>query len=149
MSCVIQSTAERLYAAVGVPDMTKDPRFVTNSARLANNDEAERPIRDFIARHDLAESLSIFAAAEVTAAPVYEIDQFMADRHVRERHILVDVPDEEMGSVTIHNVLPQLSRTPGALRRPAPALGEHTEAVLARIGMTGAQVAELRTKGVV
>ncbi len=145
----IQSMAERLYAAVGVPDMTKDPRFATNSARLANNDEAERPIRDFIARHDLAESLSIFTAAEVTAAPVYEIDQFMADRHVRERHILVDVPDEEMGSVTIHNVLPQLSRTPGALRRPAPALGEHTETVLARIGMTGAQVAELRAKGVV
>jgi crotonobetainyl-CoA:carnitine CoA-transferase CaiB-like acyl-CoA transferase len=144
----IQSMAERLYAAVGVPDVTKDPRFATNSARLANNDEAERPIRDFIAQHDLAECLSIFAAAEVTAAPVYDIDQFMADRHVRERQILVDVADEEMGSVTIHNVLPRLARTPGALRRPAPALGEHTEAVLARIGISAAQVAELRTKGV-
>ena len=45
----MQSMAERLYAAVGVPDMTKDPRFATNSARLAHPEEAERPIREFIA----------------------------------------------------------------------------------------------------
>ena len=45
----MQSMAERLYAAVGVPAMTQDARFATDSARLANNDEAERPIREFIA----------------------------------------------------------------------------------------------------
>jgi crotonobetainyl-CoA:carnitine CoA-transferase CaiB-like acyl-CoA transferase len=127
----MQSMAERLYAAVGVPDMTKDPRFATNSARLANNDEAERPIRDFIASRDLAQCLAAFQAAEVTAAPVYEIDQFVADPHVQERQILVDIPDDELGSVTVHNVLPRLSGTPGALRRPAPDLGQHTAEVLA------------------
>jgi len=49
----MQSMAERLYAAVGVPEMTKDPRFASNSTRLANNEEAERPIREFIAGRDL------------------------------------------------------------------------------------------------
>ena len=102
----MQSMAERLYAAVGVPDMTKDPRFATNSARLANNEEAERPIREFIAARDLVECLAIFEAAEVTAAPVYDIDQFVADPHVQARQIVVDVPDEEIGSVTVHNVIP-------------------------------------------
>ena len=54
----MQSMAERLYAAVGVPDMTQDARFATNSARLANNDEAERPIREFIAGRDFATCLA-------------------------------------------------------------------------------------------
>ena len=145
----MQSMAERLYAAVGVPDMTKDPRFATNSARLANNAEAERPIRDFIANRDLAQCLAAFQAAEVTAAPVYEIDQFIADRHVQERQILVDIPDDEMGSVTVHNILPRLSETPGALRRPAPGLGQHTAEILARVGVKAAQLAQLRSQGVV
>jgi crotonobetainyl-CoA:carnitine CoA-transferase CaiB-like acyl-CoA transferase len=149
LSGSMQSMAERLYAAVGVPDMTKDPRFATNSARLANQDEAERPIREFIARHDCAECLAVFAAADVTAAPIYEIDQFVADPHVQERQIIVDVPDEETGSVTVHNVIPRLSATPGALRRPAPRLGEHTAEVLARIGIVDTELARLRCERIV
>ena len=145
----MQSMAERLYAAVGVPEMTKDPRFASNSARLANNDEAERPIRAFIAERDLATCLAAFEKAEVTAAPVYDIDQFVADRHVREREIVVDVPDEELGSVTMHNVVPRLSITPGALRRPAPKLGEHTSEILARLGIAAADLAHLRSEGIV
>jgi len=141
--------AERLYAAVGVPDMTKDARFATNSARLANNAEAERPIAEFIARHGCAECLAIFEAAEVTAAPVYDIDQFVADPHVKERQILVDLPDEEIGSVTVHNVIPRLSATPGALRRAAPKLGQHTAEVLARIGVSGADLARLESERIV
>jgi crotonobetainyl-CoA:carnitine CoA-transferase CaiB-like acyl-CoA transferase len=68
ISASMQSMAERLYAAVGAPDMIKDPRFATNSARLANVDAAERPIRAFIAARDCAECLALFEAAEVTAA---------------------------------------------------------------------------------
>jgi crotonobetainyl-CoA:carnitine CoA-transferase CaiB-like acyl-CoA transferase len=145
----MQSMSERLYAAVGVPHMTKDPRFATNSARLANNEEAERPIREFIARHDCSECLAVFAAAEVTAAPLYAIDEFLADPHVREREVVVDVPDEEIGSVTMHNVIPRLSATPGALRRPAPRLGEHSAEVLGRLGIDPAALAELRRERIV
>src|SRR5215475_6499101 len=145
----MQSMAERLYAAVGVPEMTKDPRFASNSARLANTEEAERPIRAFIAERDLATCLAVFAGAEVTAAPVYDIDQFVADPHVQEREIVVDVPDAELGSVSMHNVVPRLSATPGALRRPAPKLGEHSGEILSRIGIAATELAQLRSEGIV
>jgi len=59
------------------------------------------------------------------------------------------VPDAELGSVTMHNVLPRLSVTPGALRRGAPRLGEHTAEILARIGVAAAELARLRSEGVV
>jgi crotonobetainyl-CoA:carnitine CoA-transferase CaiB-like acyl-CoA transferase len=149
ISASMQTMAERLYAAVGVPEMIKDPRFADNSARLAHPDEAERPIAEFIARHDCAECLAIFEAAEVTAAPIYDIDQFVADPHVQERQVVVDVPDEEIGSVTMHNVIPRLSATPGALRRPAPKLGENTAEILARLGVTGADLAQLRSERII
>jgi crotonobetainyl-CoA:carnitine CoA-transferase CaiB-like acyl-CoA transferase len=149
ISASMQSMAERLYAAVGVPDMTKDARFATNSARIANGEEAERPIREFIARHDCAECLAKFAAAEVTAAPIYSIAEFVADPHVQARQIIVEVPDAELGSVALHNVIPRLSETPGALRRPAPELGEHTGEILGGIGIAEGDLARLRRDGVV
>jgi len=149
ISASMQSMAERLYAAVGVPDMTKDPRFADNSARLAHPEEAERPVAQFIASHDCAECLAIFEKAEVTAAPIYDIDQFVADPHVQARQIVVDVPDEEIGSVTVHNVIPRLSASPGVLRRPAPKLGEHTAEILARIGIGADQLSVFRDEGIV
>ena len=48
------------------------------------------------------------------------VDQLMRDRHVIERHVLVDVPDIELGSVAMHNVFRRLSRTPGSIRFQLP-----------------------------
>jgi crotonobetainyl-CoA:carnitine CoA-transferase CaiB-like acyl-CoA transferase len=63
--------------------------------------------------------------------------------------VVVEVPDEELGSLTMHNVLPRLSATPGALRRPAPKLGEHTPEILARVGVAAGDLARLRSEGIV
>ena len=120
-----------------------------NSARLAHAEAAERPVAEFIGPHDCAECLAIFERAEVTAAPIYDIDQFVADPHVEARQIVVDVPDAEIGSVSMHNVIPRLSATPGALRRPAPKLGEHNAEVLARVGLSADQLSALRDEEIV
>jgi len=79
--------------------------------------------------------MAIFERTEVTAAPVYDIDHFMADPHVLSRAILVDVPDAEIGRLPMHNVTPRLSATPGRLRRAAGALGEHTAEILRGLGL--------------
>ena len=85
----------------------------------------------------------------MTAAPIYDIDQFVTDPHVEARQIVMDLPDDEIGRVTVHNVIPRLSATPGALRRPAPKLGEHTGEVLRRLGVDADQLAALRDEGIV
>ena len=90
-----------------------------------------------------------FAAAEVTAAPVYDIDQFLADPHVQEREIVVDMPDTELGRIAMHNIIPRLSDTPGRLRTPAPSLGEHTEEILGEFGIDRATLEELAREGVI
>jgi len=149
ISASIQSMAERLYRTIGRADMIDDPRFRTNTDRVKNIDEADLPVAEFIKARTLAESLAVFEAAEVTAAPVYDIDQFIADPHVQARQIVTDLPDPEMGSVPMHAVVPRLSGTPGEIRNPAPALGEHNDAILGSLGLDAAALNDLRQRKVI
>jgi crotonobetainyl-CoA:carnitine CoA-transferase CaiB-like acyl-CoA transferase len=149
ISASIQTMAERLLRTVGRADMIADPRFATNTARVANVAETEAPIAAFIAARDCDEVMRIFAAAEITAAPIYDIDQLVADPHVVEREVIVDMPDGEMGQAMMHNVVPRLSATPGALRRPAPALGQHTAEILASLDCSADRLAALAARGAI
>jgi crotonobetainyl-CoA:carnitine CoA-transferase CaiB-like acyl-CoA transferase len=149
ISASIQVMAERLFRAIGREDMIDDPRFRTNTDRVRNIDECDGAVAAFIAARTLDENMAIFQAAEVTASPVYEIDQLIDDEHIQARGVLVEAPDDEMGSVLMHNVIPRLSGTPGRLRRPAPTLGQHTREMLVAIGYTAEQIATLATNGVI
>jgi len=149
ISASIQTMAERLYRTIGRADLIDDPRCRTNADRVENADYCEEPVTAFIKARTLEENLAIFQAAEVTAAPVYDIDQFMADPHVRARGIITEVPDAEMGSLPMHPVIPRLSATPGALRRPAPALGEHNRELLGGLGLDEAAIADLGRRKII
>src|ERR1041384_4662384 len=141
--------AERLFRAIGRADMIDDPRFRTNTDRVRNIDECDTIVADFIKARTLAEGLAVFEAAEVTAAPVYQIDQFIADPHVKAREIVTTLPDDEMGSIPMHAVVPRLSGTPGEIRTPAPALGEHSDAILGGLGFGAEAIADLRKRKVI
>ena len=149
ISASIQAMAERLFRAIGRADMIDDPRFRTNTDRVRNIDVCDGIVAAWIAERTLAENMAVFEAAEVTATPVYEIDQLMDDPHVQARGVLVEAPDDEAGSVLMHNIIPRLSDTPGRLRSAAPSLDQHTRSVLESIGYDAAQVAALVASGVI
>jgi crotonobetainyl-CoA:carnitine CoA-transferase CaiB-like acyl-CoA transferase len=149
ISASIQAMAERLFRAIGREDMIADPRFRTNSDRVRHAAECEAPIAAFIAARTLDENMAIFERAEVTVAPVYDIDQFLDDPHVAARQIVVDVPDAQTGHMLMHNIIPRLSATPGHLRSPAPEIGEHTAEVLAGLGLGKSDIAALAREGIV
>jgi crotonobetainyl-CoA:carnitine CoA-transferase CaiB-like acyl-CoA transferase len=149
ISASIQGMAERVFRAIGRPEMIDDPRFRTNTDRVRHIDECDGAVAAFIEQRTLDENMAVFQAAEVTATPVYEIDQLVADEHIQERGVIVEVPDAEAGSVLMHNVIPRLSETPGRLRHPAPALGQHTREVLREIGYSDQRIAALAADGVV
>jgi crotonobetainyl-CoA:carnitine CoA-transferase CaiB-like acyl-CoA transferase len=148
ISASIQAMAERVFRAIGKPEMIDDPRFRTNTDRVRNIDECDMAVGEFIAARTLAENMAIFEAAEVTANPVYEIDQLLEDPHVHGRGVLIEAPDEEAGSVLMHNIIPRLSETPGRLRSPAPNLGQHSRSILQSIGIDAARIDALAADGV-
>jgi formyl-CoA transferase len=149
ISASIQAMAERLFRAIGRPEMIVDPRFRTNTDRVRNIDICDGIVAAWIAERTLAENMAVFEAAEVTATPIYEIDQLLDDPHVQARGVLVEAPDDEAGSVLMHNIIPRLSDTPGRLRSAAPSLGQHTRSVLQSIGYDAARLAALEADGVI
>lgn len=131
--CISTSThsmAARLFRAIGRDDMNTDPRYSTNVSRLEHVQDVDAIVSGFVGERTLAENLRIFEAAEVTVGPVYDASQLMDDEYVVERGSLIDVPDPDLGYMPMHDVVPRLSGTPGALRRPAPRKGEHTREYL-------------------
>jgi crotonobetainyl-CoA:carnitine CoA-transferase CaiB-like acyl-CoA transferase len=149
ISASIQAMAERLFRAIGRPEVIDDPRFRTNTDRVRNIDACDAIVADWIGERTLAENMAVFEAAEVTATPIYEIDQLLDDPHVQARGVFVEAPDDEAGSVLMHNVIPRLSETPGRLRSAAPSLGQHTRSVLESIGYDAARLAALAADGVI
>src|SRR6202789_3318490 len=105
ISASMQVMAERVFRAIGKPEMIDDPRFRTNTDRVRNIDGCDGGGADFIAARTLAENMAIFEKAEVTANPVYEIDQLLDDPHVQERGVIVEAPDEEAGSGLMHHLI--------------------------------------------
>ena len=149
ISASTQSMAERLLKAVGHGDMLDDPRFRTNAERVKHRDLVDAAVGGWIRQRSLSEAISYFEEAGVTAAPVYDIAQFKDDPHVQERGILVDLPDDEMGTVPMHSVTPRLDGTPGAIRTPAPEVGQHNDEIYAGIGYSADRIHSLRDSGLI
>ncbi|RAI02569.1 CoA transferase [Acuticoccus sediminis] len=149
LSAPMQSMVERLFRTIGRADMIEDPRFATGAARLRNAEACEAPVAEFIAARDLGTVLALFKAADVTVAPVYDVDQVVTDPHVLEREAVVDLPDADLGRIAMHNVVPRLSGTAGSLRTPAPGHGEHSREVLADLGFADAEIDRLAGDGVI
>jgi formyl-CoA transferase len=149
ISASTQAMTERLFRAIGRDDLNRDPRFRTNAERVKRRAEVDAIVGGFIGERTLAEAIRFFEEAEVTAAPVYHIGQFLDDPHVQERGIVVEAPDDEMGQVPMHAPVPRLSETPGRLRSPAPAVGQHNREIFTRIGYSEERIAALAEKGVI
>ena len=130
LSASTQGMAERVLVKIGRPELVKDPRFATNIERVRHGIELDAIIGGFVAERDLAENLKFFDEAGVTIGPVYDIAQIVQDDYVLEREALIEIPDDDMGELPTHSVVPRLSGTPGSLRAAAPRIGEHNEPLL-------------------
>jgi crotonobetainyl-CoA:carnitine CoA-transferase CaiB-like acyl-CoA transferase len=149
ISASTQAMTERLFAAIGRADLNEDPGFKTNRERVKRRQEVDAIVGGWIKQRTLHDTIAFFEEAGVTAAPVYDVAQFLADPHVQERGIVVEVPDDEMGTVPMHSIVPRLDGTPGVLRTPAPKLGQHNDEIYTRIGYSGERLAALRERGII
>ena len=144
-----QANWERLCAAIGRDDLATDPRFANPSDRMDNLDALAATLEDTFARETSDHWLTALDAAGVPAGPIYSLDEVYADPQVRARDMVVETEHPVAGRVRNIGIPIKLSETPGAFRRPAPTLGQHTDEVLRELGVSDGRVAELRAAGVV
>jgi formyl-CoA transferase len=147
LSASTQKMAERVFRSIGRPDLVDNPRYRTNANRVKHAEELDAIIGGFVAARTQAENVAFFEQAEVTIGPIYDISQIVEDPHVLARELIADYPDPEMGAFPMHHVVPRLLGTPGAIRTPAPRLGEHNRALLAELGVDDTAYARLLASG--
>jgi formyl-CoA transferase len=134
---------ERLCEAVGRPELVSDARFATNADRMARRDALAAELEAALAGRSTDDWVSVLGEAGVPCGPIHDYAQVFADPHTRAREMEVHVRHPVEGEMSALGIPVKLSETPGAVRRPAPLLGEHTDEVLREAGFSDAEIAAL------
>jgi crotonobetainyl-CoA:carnitine CoA-transferase CaiB-like acyl-CoA transferase len=149
ISTSADAIAVRVLELVGRPDIAAEPWFATGAQRAAHGDLLDDIVGGWIAQRTRDEVMDAFTAAGAAVAPVYSPADLVADPQVRAREMLIEVEDEDLGTLLQHNVLYRMSSTPGSIRSTGHAHAADTDEVLRSIGVEAERIVELRTSGVV
>ena len=150
MAGVLLDSHWRILARlVGRPELADDPSYASVAARLARRDAVDQLVAEWMAARTVADALEQFAAAGLPAAPVRSYAEAARDPLVREREMLQEVDVEGRRGVPVVGPAAKFSRTPTSVRSGAPALGAHTDEILAELGVDPEERAALRRDGVI
>jgi formyl-CoA transferase len=141
----------RLCEAMGKPELAKDERYLTHSARGKHQDELDELIEAWTKTRTIDEVDKLMQEHGVPAGKIYRAPEMLEDPHFQARHAIVDVESERFPGLKMQNIFPLLSKTPGKIRWPGPqALGEHNAEVYGELlGLDEAALAELAEQGVI
>ncbi len=140
---------QRLMRALGREDLATDPGLADNAGRDGRRDEVYALIDAWVAGLDEAELLTKLEAAEVPASRVYSAADMFADPQFLAREMIQSARLPDGKDFKVPGIVPKLSATPGGTEWLGPGLGEHTEAVLTRLGYDAEAIAALREAGAI
>jgi len=149
LSASMQSMWEKLAITIGAEELIKDPRFITNSDRLSNQDDLDEVISNFIKKFDRDPLLKVFSKEGITVGPVLDISEIIEHPYILDRNILIEHHNNEYGNILMHQAFPRLSKTPGKVKSSAPSIGENTNNILKEIGLTKSQIDKLRDNKII
>ena len=141
----------RLCEAMGQPELATDPRFADHFARGEHQQLLDQLIEQWTSARTVAEVEDAMNAHAIPAGRMYRAPEMLADPHFAAREAIIEVDHPELGAVKMQGVFPKLSRTPGSVRRHAPAkVGQDNDEVYAAVaGLSAEEIADLRARGVI
>ena len=137
----------RFFQIIGRPDLLNDARFSTHTARAKHIDEAYCFVSDTLATNTSEHWLQVFNEADIPAAPLYSVDDLIADPHLKQVGMLQDLQHPSEGAIRSPAPIGSYSKTPLSIRRNAPRLGEHTQEILREAGLPSATISSLLESG--
>lgn len=145
-----QTIAEKVFQAIGRPELIEDPRFKDNGSRVNNVEELDQIIGSWIKEHSLEQVLEEFTAAGAVVGQIYHMADIYNDEQVKYRQSFVPVTDKDFGEIRVPNVFAKFSRTPGQIFFTGRDLGEDNEEVFCDgLGLSKDELEQLKEKGVV
>lgn len=150
ISASSQKTYERLAMAIDRPDLITDERFLNNAVRCYNADALDVIIAQWIKQHTLQDIMVLFDSQQVVAGPVLNIKDIFSDPQYLYRKNIIDVEDEDFGTVKMQNVVPLFSDTPGKVLHSGGALGKDNRAIfIDTLGLSEEKFQALTNQGVI
>jgi formyl-CoA transferase len=140
---------KRLMLAIGRQDLADDPTLASNDGRVPRTREIDDAIAKWLSTRTIEEALSVLNAADVPASRIYSVADMFTDPQFLARQMLQRFPWQDGREITLPNVTPKMSETPGETRWLGPALGEHTDEVLLSLGYTAEEIAQFRANKIV
>jgi crotonobetainyl-CoA:carnitine CoA-transferase CaiB-like acyl-CoA transferase len=144
-----QANWERIAEVLGHPEWRDDPRFRTNSDRMANLAALVEAMNAVLGTRSTAEWIEAFDAAGVPVGPVNSIGEALAHPQTKARGMVVDLVHPQAGPTRAVGCPVHFSATPTAITRPAPLLGEHTRVLLRDYGYSDTEIDGFIANGVV
>jgi formyl-CoA transferase len=139
----------RLMSAIGREDLRDDPALARNDGRAAQMERIDDAIAAWTSRRTQDEILQAMEQAEVPAGRIYTAADIAADAHYAARGMIQSVVAGDGEPLKVPGVVPKLCGTPGAIRSPAPRLGEHTDEILGGLGFSTAEIATFRERRII
>jgi CoA:oxalate CoA-transferase len=139
----------RLADALEEPGLKTDPLYATQPARVANRARINAIVGGKLAANTTAHRVETLNKAGVPCGPVNGVAEVFQDPQILAQKMVIDVDHPGSGIVRMLGFPIKLSGTPCRVRHPAPALGEHSDEVLAELGYSDAERAAWRRDGVV
>lgn len=140
---------ERFCRVAGCEELAADPRFNRNRGRVEQRAALIPLLENVLLQRTRKQWLAQLEAAKVPCGPINDLDDVFRDPQVQARQMTVTVPHPLNDSLRLVASPMKLSATPVQLRRAPPLLGQHTDEVLAQIGLGAAEIHALRTAGVI
>ncbi|WP_027911392.1 CaiB/BaiF CoA-transferase family protein [Pseudomonas sp. URMO17WK12:I4] len=142
------SIYKRLMTLIGRDDLGNDPRLAQNDGRSQHAELIDTAIGEWTAQRGRDEVIEALKGARVPAGYPYTAADIVSDPHYLARQ-MIETVQTPVGPLKVPGVLPKLSRTPGRIGAGGPQLGEHSEDILAGLGLSAEQVAGLRERGII
>ncbi len=141
---------KRLSAAMGRPELAEDERYATHAARGHHQAELDELVSAWTATMEADALVDLMEESGVPVGKIYRAPEMLEDPHFQAREAIVKVPHPTIGDLSMQNVVPKLSLTPGSVRTVGPELGEHNQEVFGQLlEMDQDQIDQLAENGII
>ena len=142
------SIFKRLMTVIGRDDLGNDSQLENNDGRVKRVAELDQAIGEWTKTVSTTKALEVLDSVAVPAGRIYTVADIASDPHYKARENIQTIRMQDGSKLDVPGIIPKLSRTPGSIKTLAPDIGENTDEILKSIGLTEAQVASLKERGI-
>jgi len=133
---------------IGMPELADKPEYSTGPLRTKHRDEINEIAAKWARSHNINDCMTALGD-EIPNCKVYNVEDIMKDEHFKARNAIIQVPTEQFGEISMQNVTPKMTGTPGEVKWAGAPLGKFNQEIYTRLGYSDEQIKEMEANGTI